>query len=428
MGEIEIRGGRVVAVDTETLRHAAAQAALSVADADGLRATLAHAEQLARAAVIGGGAPHLAAAAGAVVASGTRLTTALRDAATAYELVELRARAALAGGGDEHDRRDAVLITRRAEALEASSPAAAAVARQVIADAPDPFKTIAGELWWATLAAGLAPTVRGTLRRGESEIRAWGRGAPAEGSRLVGAPVRPIVVPVRSQRGTAPATVADVARRVPGDGPGSIRVERYTMPDGGRRFALYLSGTRFGRDAGTFGLSSTLPLYAGMTSSSYEASRIALQQAGAEPGDSVVVSGHSQGAMIASRIALEDEYDVPLIVGFGNPVQADVGADTLQVDLRHRDDPVPLLAAGGHDTEIGAPGSMIVERTIDPVPWLNSHQMDEYTATSEMLDLSTDPRMDGVRERLGEFAQAESVEVFLYATAEGVSASSADGG
>jgi hypothetical protein len=103
-----------------------------------------------------------------------------------------------------------------------------------------------------------------------------------------------------------------------------------------------------------------------------------------------------------SSAKLRSPRQVPMIVGFGNPVQADVGPDTLQVDFRHRDDVVPLLAGGGHDAEIGAPGSMVVERTVDPLPWLNSHQMDEYTATSEMLDVSTDPRMDAVRERLAE--------------------------
>lgn len=433
MGDLEIRGGRVVAVDTETLRHAAVQAELAAADADGLRATLTAADDLLAAATIGGGAAHLVAAGGEVVERGSRLVRALRDTAAAYELVELHARAAIARDGDEHDRRDAVLIARRAAELEASSPAAAEAARRAVADAPDPFATVGGQLWWGTLAAGIAPTVMGALRAGESEIRSWRKGTLSEGSRLIGAPVRPFVAQTQTHPGSAPATIADVARRIPGSGPGTIRVERYTMPDGGRRFALYLSGTRLGADAGTFSWPSNLALYAGMSSSSYEASRIALEKAGAKPGDAVMVSGHSQGAMIASRIALEDEYEVPLLVGFGNPVQADVGADTLQVDLRHSDDPVPLLALGGHDAEIGAPGSMVVERIADPAPWIgdlaaSAHWMDKYTDTAGMLDVSNDPRMDGVRDRLAEFARAESVDVFVYATAEGVSASSADGG
>ncbi|MEU2203748.1 hypothetical protein AB0P19_06075 [Microbacterium oleivorans] len=428
MAEIEIRGGRVVAVDTETLRNAAAQTELAVADADTVRAGLRSADRLLGSATIGGGAAYLATAAGAVVERGQELARALRDTAAAYEIVELQARAAIAWHGDARDRGDVVDLAQKVAELEASSPAAAEAARQAVADAPDPFATVAGELWWTTLASGLAPVAVGALRWGAAEIRDRGTGTLPEGSRLLGKPARPTVELARSQPGSAPATVADVARRVPGGGPGAIRVERYTMPDGGRRFALYLSGTRFGEDPGTFDWSSNVALYDGMRSSSYEASRIALEKAGAKPGDSVMVSGHSQGAMVASRIALEKEYEVPMIVGFGNPVQADVGPDTLQVDFRHRDDVVPLLAGGGHDAEIGAPGSMVVERTVDPLPWLNSHQMDEYTATSEMLDVSTDPRMDAVRDRLAELGTAESVEVFVYDTAEGVSASSADAG
>jgi pimeloyl-ACP methyl ester carboxylesterase len=223
--------------------------------------------------------------------------------------------------------------------------------------------------------------------------------------------------------------MAALARRQPStERPGDIRVERYTMPDGHQRFALYVSGTRDKDDDGAFSMASNLPLYLGAASSSYESARIALDKAGAKPGDSVMVSGHSQGAMIASRLALEEEYEVPMLVGFGNPVQADVGADTLQVDFRHSDDFVPLLAAGGHDASIGATGSMVVERNVNPWPGIDSHQMDAYTETAEMLDDSSDPRMDAVRQRLAEFSQAESVEVFVYDTEEGVTPSSADAG
>ena len=280
----------------------------------------------------------------------------------------------------------------------------------------------------------LAVSVLTAFGLASSAVRGAGKGPIPEGSRLVGTARTPTVALVRVGDGTAPTSVSAIARRLPStERPGAIRVERYTMPDGGKRFALYLSGTRFGKDAGTFSLSSNLPLYAGMSSSAYESARLALQQAGAKPGDSVMVSGHSQGAMIASRIALENEYQVPMVVGFGNPVQADVGAETLQVDLRHSDDPVPLLAAGGHDASIGATGSMVVERNVDPLPSVDdlragAHQMDAYTETAELLDASSDPRVDAVRERLAEFGKAESVEVFVYDTEEGVTPSSADAG
>jgi len=54
--------------------------------------------------------------------------------------------------------------------------------------------------------------------------------------------------------------------------------------------------------------------------------------------------------------------------------------------------------------------------------------MDAYMASAEMLDASTDPRMDAVRERLAELGTAASVEVFVYDAESAVSASSEDGG
>lgn len=430
MGDLEIRSGRVVAVDTETLRHAAARADLAVADAETLGTTLRQADQLLDITVTGVMVGHPVTIAQTVTEQGRMLVTALRDTATAYELVELQARHAAAAAGDAADRRDAVLLARRIEQLEASSPAAAALAEQAVADAPNPFATVARELFWPSLLLGTAGAgAMGLYGAGALAIRAAGKGAIPDGSRLVGTPRTPTVSLITVAKGTAPESMSAVARRQPStERPGDIRVERYTMPGGGRRFALYVSGTRTKGDVGTFGMGTNVPLYLGAASSSYESVRIALEKAGAKPGDSVMVSGHSQGAMIASRVALEEEYEVPMLVGFGNPVQADVGADTLQVDLRHSDDLVPLLAAGGHDGSIGAQGSMVVERDVSPWPGLDSHQMDAYTETAEMLDASSDPRVDAVRQRLAEFGQAESVEVFVYDTEEGVTPSSADAG
>ena len=430
MGEIEIRSGRVVAVDTETLRDAATRASLATVGAEDLRASLEQVDQLLGLTMIGGTAAHPVSVATTICEQGGMLVTALRDTASAYELVELQARRAAAAAGGVDDRREAVLLTRRIEELEASSPEAVQLAARALADAPNPFATVGGELFWSTVAFPfVGPLVMATYGAAAAQIRAAGKGAIPDGSKLVGTPRTPTVRLITVREGTAPESLSVLARRQPStERPGDIRVERYTMPGGDRRFALYVSGTRIRGDVGAFSMGTNVPLYLGAASSSYESVRIALEKAGAKPGDSVMVSGHSQGAMIASRVALEEEYEVPMLVGFGNPVQADVGADTLQVDFRHSDDVVPLLAAGGHDSSIGAQGSMTVERNVNPWPGLDSHQMDAYTETAEMLDASSDPRMDAVRERLAEFGRAESVEVFVYDTEEGVTPSSADAG
>ncbi|MFJ6677902.1 hypothetical protein ACIQLK_02085 [Microbacterium sp. NPDC091382] len=430
MGDLEIRSGRVVAVDTETLRDAAARAELAAADAEDLRATLVQVDRLLGISMIGGAAAHPVTLATTIREQGDMLVTALRDTATAYELVDLRARQAAAAVGSVDDRREAVLLGRRIEALELASPAAADLADRARADAPNPFATVAGELFWSTVAIPfVGPLTMFAYGTAASKIQSMGKGTLPVGSRLTGTPRTPTVTLITVTEGTAPGSMSALARRQPStERPGDIRVERYTMPGGGQRFALYVSGTRTKGDVGTFGMATNVPLYFGASSSSYESVRIALEKAGAKPGDSVMVSGHSQGAMIASRVALEEEYEVPMLVGFGNPVQADVGPDTVQVDFRHSDDLVPLLAGGGHDASIGAPGSMVVERNVNPWPWIDSHQMGAYTATAEMLDASSDPRMDAVRQRLAEFGQAEKVEVFVYDTEEGVTPSSADAG
>ena len=48
---------------------------------------------------------------------------------------------------------------------------------------------------------------------------------------------------------------------------------------------------------------------------------------------------------------------------------------------------------------------------------IGPHRLDAYRETAGMLDASSDPRMRGVRDRLGELARAGSVEVFTYSAA-----------
>ena len=113
-----------------------------------------------------------------------------------------------------------------------------------------------------------------------------------------------------------------------------------------------------------------------------------------------------------------------MLITFGDPVQADVGADTLSVAVRHNDDPVSALADGGFAAGVGAEGSFVASRETPGTAWtgqgpIGSHLLDTYRETAGMLDTSSDPRMDGVRERWQALAQATSVEVFVYEATRG---------
>jgi hypothetical protein len=90
------------------------------------------------------------------------------------------------------------------------------------------------------------------------------------------------------------------------------------------------------------------------------------------------------------------------------------------VQLRHTDDPVAALAAGGSAGRVGAPDSVVVQRFADPAVGvgdieLAAHQLDTYEHTAALFDRSDDPRAGAVRERLGELRGAASVQAFDFA-------------
>jgi pimeloyl-ACP methyl ester carboxylesterase len=230
------------------------------------------------------------------------------------------------------------------------------------------------------------------------------------------------VAPVRAP--TAPTSLTDVTRRMPGAGDSRVRVERYVMPNGTRQFAVYIAGTQslaLGGDD-PWDNASNAELYTGRTSDSYAATQQALEAAGAQPGDTVHAFGHSQGAMIGAHLALEGGYDTRTLVSFGSPVEADVDAGTLNVTLRHTDDPVAALAGGGHAASVGAPGSFVVERAAHTDVGVGdvvapAHRMVQYADTAALVDASADPRVGNLRDVFADLQTAQSVTVTEYAAA-----------
>ena len=418
-GGLEIRSGGAVAVDTESLRHAAGGFDRAHAIAGDARGYVVEVARLLPGWPEGYGAQRLADEADAVASDAARLAAGLRDTATVYDLVELAAqRAAAAAAGDAALART---LEGRLAALAEAAPAQAQLAELLVAHRDDPHGELTRQLLLGALPYGVAGlAVISWAGLALLAVRTIGFGIVPAHRRL--GPARPpdVRVPLLERStAAAPTTLAAVATRLPGSGESRIRVERYTLPGGSHRFAVYIAGTQsvWGRDA--FDMRANLQLASGRNAASYEAVRGALTAAGARAGDVVHVRGHSQGAMIGAHPALSGEYEVPTLVTFGSPVQADVGDGTLSVDVRHRDDPVSGLALGGHDAGVGAPGSFVAERVADPSAGIHdlafgAHQLDAYAETAALLDASTDPRMGAVRDSLAELAAAASVEVFVF--------------
>lgn len=250
-----------------------------------------------------------------------------------------------------------------------------------------------------------------------------GLGIVPRDARLTGGtPVVTLVPVAPAPASAAPAGLAAAAERIPHDSDARVRIEKYTMPDGTKQFAVYVAGMRsaeLGGDDPWDGLSN-IELYAGRRSASYEATVEALAAAGAQPGDVVHAFGHSQGAMVASRLALENGYDTRTLVTFGSPIDADVGPGTLSVSVRHTDDPVVALAGGGHMGSVGGEGSMVVEREAHPRVGPEDvlapgHDLAGYTGTAALVDASSDPRVEAVRDVFTDLRHASEIEVLEFA-------------
>jgi hypothetical protein len=418
-GAVSISSGGAIAVDTESLRNAAA--ALDVVT----RRVAAAADHLGRA----GNAMGLI---GTVETIGVnprarmhgveelaRGGAASRDdllaAAASYEIVELRVAEHLAlASGDEAEARR---LGAEIDAVAREHPDALARADEANRTRADGMRTvidqgIGGALLWGSGPALLLPSlfalsIAAFTTVGFGRIRFGSRPRPgATPATLL--PLTPALHP------GSPRGLADVAGRIP-RGESGIRVETYRLAGGSLAYAVYVGGTK-GLTSAPFDMTSNTRGYTGRESSAYATVRAALEDAGVRPGDTVYLAGHSQGGMTVGQIAATGDFDVPFVGTFGAPTAADPGPGALSIDVRHTDDPVAALAAGGHAGQVGAEGSFVAERLVDPAVGphdlsLPAHHLEEYEHTAEMIDASDDPRVAAVRESLGALEGAELVAV-----------------
>ncbi|WP_341578179.1 alpha/beta hydrolase [Microbacterium schleiferi] len=465
MSDLEIRSGGAIAVDTEELRAVAwrlREFGVSLgefADRAGWVATDAAATATGFGVDLE--ARWLASGAERVAEQPAALAGALDALAAAYELIELRVQQAVAIAAGDADAtraieaRMAVLQQEYPDAARAADTAVNAwrgggpieMARQVAAATwwipgmAIPLALGTGVLWSGVALAGLGRMSQAPVSPGAPVADAAPNATPTLGAGqrsgtrhpLAGAPATSLSPAPLAVRQVTPAPtsgpvtgLADAARRVPGAAEARVRVERYAMPGGGSQAAVYVAGTQTlsGGSGDPFDMRSNLELYRGERSASLESVELALREAGVDPGEPVHVFGHSQGAMLASALALEGTYDVQTLVTYGSPVEAAVPDSVLSISIRHTDDPVAALAGGGHAETVGAPGSFVAERVADPGAGvqditLAAHGIERYAETAAMVDASSDPRAVALRDLWGTLGSAERVEVTEYAADRG---------
>jgi len=350
-----------------------------------------------------------------------RHVTGIRLMADVFELVELRTEQDALRIRDPHQAA-AMSLQERIDALIASDPRVEPMAAQLVAAwEKGRLEGLGGQpldraLVAAGITSGLLPMLQGVIL-GLSPKSPSGRGALSPGARLSGPPP-PVAVEQTSRTVVAdtPRTLTQTLQRIP-KGEAQIRVEKMTYRDGTESYMTYIDGTRPalpGTDE-AWDMGSNWDMYMeGERSASSEATRRALELAGAKPGDRVDFVAYSQGGMIGDYAAMEGYYDTKLVVSVGSPTQPVLNSDQMLVELRHTDDPVGSgLSGGGVAGGTGSPDSFSITReAADGLleTSLDAHFLDKYIETSQLAEASGDPRVKVFDEKLSLLDEAVKVE------------------
>jgi hypothetical protein len=186
----------------------------------------------------------------------------------------------------------------------------------------------------------------------------------------------------------APQSVGDRVARIPEtDNP--IRVERYVDSAGRAHSEVYIAGTHdwgMGTTEEPFDVNSNIALVAGIPAASLVGVQSAMTRAGIKHGERVTFTGHSQGGMIAARLAESGTYRTTGLVVVGSPtgtLSATGGYPALA--LRHTDDVVPRL--GGSDQ--GSGFTTIERASTSPIgDVVGAHKKSGYVQMARDLDSS----------------------------------------
>lgn len=247
----------------------------------------------------------------------------------------------------------------------------------------------------------------------------------------------PVEVTRTNQKpGTVARTMEERAARIPRPGLEAngeqIRIDRYTQEGQPDRFEIYAAGTADFAMTGAepWNMTSNVTGVAGAEAGSYRAVELALIEAGVTADSPIVITGYSQGGLIASQLAASGDWNVQAVVTFGAPAgQVEIPPDVQVLTIRHSDDIVP--ATGGYDRNERA---LVVERHLfagREVPddvLLPAHHFPNYQETAALVDDAQSARLRGVLDDLASFGDgATSVETTIW-RAERVQLATTDSG
>lgn len=182
---------------------------------------------------------------------------------------------------------------------------------------------------------------------------------------------------------------------------GVISIQRLTDADGNVSYVVQLPGTdEFMSETDIRNMGSNLNLIAGDDTAYGDAVRQAMEAAGVDPSDPVMLVGHSQGGMQAAALSGDPDfgYNVTHVVTAGSPIATSGIPDDVSVlSLENTGDLVPLLDGesnpdSAHHTTVQADvhsGSFGAANG-------QNHSLSTYGAIADAADGSGDASVDSV--------------------------------
>jgi pimeloyl-ACP methyl ester carboxylesterase len=202
-----------------------------------------------------------------------------------------------------------------------------------------------------------------------------------------------------------PTGVDDLAAGIPKAvaGQPQVRIEKYGTTEH-PSWAVYVGGTADWNAVATdepWDLTANVTAVAGQNAGSFRAVMQSMRAAGIGPDEPVVITGHSQGGLVATQVAAAGVFSVRAVATFGAPesrVPVPTGVATLTVE--HTDDVVTAL---GGESLLSSDDRVTVRReafATVPVPEgavLPAHNLDVYRETARRIDASPETTLQDFR-------------------------------
>ena len=213
------------------------------------------------------------------------------------------------------------------------------------------------------------------------------------------------VLESKSQKPTSITNMLDRLWKLSSKSEPTIGIDLFDNPSGSQTAVVYIPGTQtigFGDGENPLDMASNIQaMSASGEAASERAVLLAIQQAGIESNDDVILVGHSQGGMVAGNLAaFPTGFVAAGVVAFGAPLAHIKNLKVPVMAIEHVNDPVPNLSGKANQIR----KNWVTVQRISEKPESNalmfSHSLKSYRNTTVEIDSSSDVGIKNIKQEI----------------------------